>query len=367
MRVLLFSFIFTFLISVVGHAFPEMVRHGYVNCTTCHVSPTGGGILTPYGRSLSKEVLSTWASENEELVGHGLVSALPEWLNLGGDYRTAQTYLDTDTTERASNFNMQSDVEIAFSFQKFVFDSTFGFLGGPDGTPGKGTFTSHRHFVLFQLNDAMAFRAGRFYPQFGIYLPNHTSYTRRYNGFDQGRETYNLEFSFSGEKNDFFIDLIGGRPDDLKKASERGFSFSYSHALTLDTKLGMSGLATSGSGYQRQSFGVFGIIKAAEKIYVLSEVDGLFRQVGLLTGKSGVLGYVQLGYEVNQGVHFYGVGQVAHDDFRITDARRDSYGVGFKFYPRPHFELNGEFDREKDPQTSAERYESAWLVFHYYL
>ncbi|MEQ1666480.1 MAG: hypothetical protein ABL927_14015, partial [Bdellovibrionales bacterium] len=39
-------------------AFPEMIRHGYVNCTACHISPGGGGALTQYGRKLSRELLS---------------------------------------------------------------------------------------------------------------------------------------------------------------------------------------------------------------------------------------------------------------------------------------------------------------------
>ena len=31
----------------------------YTRCTACHYSPTGGGLLTPYGRLLSHRELST--------------------------------------------------------------------------------------------------------------------------------------------------------------------------------------------------------------------------------------------------------------------------------------------------------------------
>jgi len=33
-------------------SFPEMVGKGYNNCLTCHHSPSGGGIVTEYGREL---------------------------------------------------------------------------------------------------------------------------------------------------------------------------------------------------------------------------------------------------------------------------------------------------------------------------
>ena len=59
--------------SLRSYGYPEMVRHGYANCTACHVSPNGGGILTPYGRSLSQELLSTWGAKNESDFMYGFM------------------------------------------------------------------------------------------------------------------------------------------------------------------------------------------------------------------------------------------------------------------------------------------------------
>ncbi len=39
---------------------PIFLSRQYAQCTNCHYSPTGGGLLTPYGRSLSREELSTF-------------------------------------------------------------------------------------------------------------------------------------------------------------------------------------------------------------------------------------------------------------------------------------------------------------------
>src|SRR5436190_6515955 len=89
-------------------AFPEMIRHGYVNCTTCHVSPSGGGTLTEYGRELSKEVLSTWSKEGEANMAYGLVKP-PEWLLFGGDYRSVYVYRDTPLYRDGRYILMQTD------------------------------------------------------------------------------------------------------------------------------------------------------------------------------------------------------------------------------------------------------------------
>ena len=81
-----------FALSSVARAFPELIRHGYVNCLTCHVSPSGGGALNDYGRTFSGEGLSTWTSKNEESVLEGLVKRkqIPAWLSVGGDVRAGQ-------------------------------------------------------------------------------------------------------------------------------------------------------------------------------------------------------------------------------------------------------------------------------------
>jgi hypothetical protein len=37
-----------------AHALPTMVRLGYNDCASCHISPQGGGLLNPYGRGIDK-------------------------------------------------------------------------------------------------------------------------------------------------------------------------------------------------------------------------------------------------------------------------------------------------------------------------
>jgi hypothetical protein len=48
-----------------AQAYPWMIKHGYANCATCHSDPSGGELLTSYGRVLSEEFLSTQWKKSE--------------------------------------------------------------------------------------------------------------------------------------------------------------------------------------------------------------------------------------------------------------------------------------------------------------
>ena len=58
MKTIVFLIAATLLAST-AWAEPTFLAKQYTRCTPCHYSPTGGGLLTPYGRLLSHRDLST--------------------------------------------------------------------------------------------------------------------------------------------------------------------------------------------------------------------------------------------------------------------------------------------------------------------
>lgn len=47
-------------------AYPWMIRHQYTDCATCHADPSGGELLTAYGRALGNYLLATPYGKDEE-------------------------------------------------------------------------------------------------------------------------------------------------------------------------------------------------------------------------------------------------------------------------------------------------------------
>ena len=66
MRVLLVSVVLCLAVvaPVPALASPSMIRLGYTNCSACHFTPQGGGLLTDYGKSID-EAQSLRAGEYE--------------------------------------------------------------------------------------------------------------------------------------------------------------------------------------------------------------------------------------------------------------------------------------------------------------
>lgn len=322
--------------SRVGFGFPEMVRHGYVNCTTCHVGPNGGGTLTNYGRSLSEEILSTWHKEGEGQFAYGVVKP-PEWLLLHGDFRELQFFSDSPQSRDARFIAMQNDLEAAVQVKGFTADATLGY------NLQSGTVLDHiisrRHYLMYQINDKYAVRVGRFMRAYGINTPDHDITIKQGLLMDQSMETYNAEVSYIGEKYDAFATAVFGRVDAKTGQSESGVALRSSLGLSDSYKLGVSYAYGATEKYRRHFFGPYAILGFTPHCYALLEIDlQNMKQASSAVATTGALTYARLAYEFYQGIHVYATHQYQQTKFG-DGAGVNTYGGGFLFYPRPHFEL----------------------------
>ena len=126
---------------------PIFLSKQYTRCTTCHYSPTGGGLLTPYGRSLSREEISMLGrsaadaqaadpSRGEQAFLGGMLGDALGPLQLGVDLRPSHldlTFGDVGSLER--NFFMNADVLAAYQTNGWTFYGELGLrYGGPPET-----------------------------------------------------------------------------------------------------------------------------------------------------------------------------------------------------------------------------------------
>ena len=163
---------------------PIFLGRQYNRCTACHYSPTGGGLLTPYGRSLSRQELSTTGRSDPSVQaapGKGeeafLFGALGDALgpvSLGIDLRPSHLSLGTGPTGTDRNLLMTADLLAAWRSHGWTVYGEFGRQPRIDETK----WDSYEHWVGFQSEKGLGFRVGRFLPAYGIRFADHTAYTR---------------------------------------------------------------------------------------------------------------------------------------------------------------------------------------------
>ena len=360
-----------FLFTGSASAYPEMSRHGYTNCTACHLSPSGWGVLTEYGRALSKEVLSTWSSEVEEKFAYGVVSP-PEAMLVSAYLRGVQVYKNSPTVKEGYPILMQADGEVAYNGTKWAVDGTIGRqeIGPPPRAEGR--VYSRRHFVMVRPTEEQSVRLGKFQKFYGLNDPNHIMYVRNLLNFGYDTETYNAEYAYLGEHISAYATAFDGNMSDrYNSAQENGGTVSASYFLADMHKLGASyyygDQNSSGINQRRSVYGPWFIIAWTKSLYSLSELD-FQKKLNRTTAvtQSGYVTSNRLSYEIFKGVLpfvLFDRAQLNSDDPTST---RQTYGTGMQWYPRPHFEISAAWQKER-VWTSLAYNDLAWLMLNFYL
>lgn len=343
-------------------AFPELVRHGYATCNACHVSPTGGGVLTAYGRSLSAELLSTWSAKGEEKFVYGLFN-LPENVQLGGDIRSLQYHRDTPRVTQGNWIFMQTDLDAAVTLGKFTFSGTLGFEQGKKTF--ETDFLSRRHFISYAFNDDTSLRFGRFYRAFGLQIPDHNAFTRSQLGFEQGAESYNVEYSHAADPYEYFLTAVLGRIDRPSIDSERGLAFRVGRLFSEQMKVGASYLFGRTLTYHRHAVGPWIAYAPTSKLALLAEMDFQYKKESP-ENEFGAVQYLKASYEVTKGLSLYVTEEWSKLDFD-TNTAMQAYGVGAQWFPRPHLEFNLYYQKQKVAAAGNYFIDFAALLLHYYL
>jgi hypothetical protein len=242
------------------NAFVENVTHGYPNCMACHVSPTGGGILTDYGRALSSELMSTIKTKDINVPFFGLVKNSPH-LKWGGDMRVIQTRFENNQIKTGSLFVMQQNIEVAAYLNEFTAVATFGRKEGPKRrTVDKGEFISERHYLMYTPDPTTKVRVGKFRQSYGLNDPNHTRFVKRELGFGSYSETYQLEYFKVLESGEFLLSTSLGRIDIPKDPNERNIMGQWTKYVDGKGRLSANVLLGESNRVRRSLLGVNGVL-----------------------------------------------------------------------------------------------------------
>jgi hypothetical protein len=363
-KLLLFPLLLS-LLSARLEAFPEMIRHGYGSCTACHIAPNGGGVLSKYGRTLSHEALSHWTFEGDEAFGYGLVK-LPEWLDLQGEFRSLEMVRTQAVTNKSRFILMQADLEASAKYKDFGAVATFGY--SDDFVPQKFVdgLLSRRHWLSYSPVEGLSFRAGRFYPAFGVNFPDHVVATRRGLGFDERMESYNVEASWQSDPWEAFATAVLGRPDKPDYDREKGVALQGAYYFAERFKIGLSYYYGSNSVGHRHLAGPYALLGFTKQLYLVTEAD--YTNTASAFGgpaANGLAEYARLGYEFLQGFHVFVTQELLQADLSAAVTRSTVYGAGLQLFPFTHTELQAVYQK----RGSYGAADDDWLffLFHFYL
>ena len=352
-------------------AVPEMARFGYFSCTACHVSPAGGGALTPYGRALSAERLSTWSAKDEEKPLNGVAGDLPDWLIVGGDARFAQVHVETAGHRDGRFIRMQKDLDVGVALPHVTIVGAGGPYGESSAHPeDEGKASWRQYFIKLDAatkDSAVALRAGRFFPRFGLNIPEHTSNIRAGLGFDQGKENENAEATWSTESNELALTRMVGIPkNSIDGSKETGWTADWAYSLFGKHRIGASALSGELNDDKRVAYGLHGVFALNEKWFWMTEADRQRKIPKAGQGHDELYLFNRLGFEPVQGVVPFLLSEVTEPNARDATTRTDLWGLGTQWYPRPHIDFEG-LAGATLIHANYTFVATAYFIAHYYL
>ncbi len=218
-----------------AEAYPWMIRHDYGACVQCHTDPSGGGLLTEYGRAQGDLLLRMrYAASAEEEPARsagflwGLVTP-PDWLVAGGHFRGAELVTKADGAPATTTLLlMQADLHAEVRIGGFRANASGGAIStGQSAASIAGGVVSREHWVGYAWDDGgFLLRAGRVNLPFGLRQVDHTLYVRQATRTDiNDTQEDGIALAYSGEWLRAEVMGIAGNyqvsPDAFR---ERGYS-----------------------------------------------------------------------------------------------------------------------------------------------
>ena len=362
-------------------ALPRFASRTGMKCQSCHVNPSGGEMRQTMGVQYGREQLPVpeWSKDYQTEDFSNLLTNL---LGVGADFRTLYFVQHRDTTTNNAFFEMQGDVYLDFHVAKkvsmFIRKGLYSGLGYSD-------FEIYGLLALLPASGHI--KIGRFIPNFGIKMDDHTVFTRTYTGFSQEVTRPELTGLEVGVAPGPFT-IVGGfynAQDDFGAATGSKKAFlaraEGMFKLTESMNLGLGGnifakqtglLATKSLAgdfisvpYDNLTLGGgFGSFSYKD-LTIFGEVDLIKTKLAGVT-TTGVVSYVEADYPVIEGLDL----KVAYDfydpDKDLKTGSIGRYSLGFECFPLPGVEVRPVYRFVRNQPTDLHN-DEFHLIFHFYI
>jgi len=390
-------------VSATASAYPFMIRRDYVACSMCHADPSGGALLTAYGRATGELLLRSQygapADRDPGKLGNFMFGAfdLPENVLLGADVRGM--YMNSgpvggDSTSRA--FPMQLDAIAQVSFWRIRGNGSIGYGQSnrtepitlvhfdPNAQPAPGPQLVSRHNWLgIDLGEDKQWllRAGRMNLPFGLRSIEHTQWVRSETRTDTNiaqQHGIALAYTSAGLRGE--VMAIAGnlvlRPADYR---ELGYSGYVEYAPVTQFALGVSSLIThanldvsTGAPMWRHAHGLFARWSPTRMLVLSTEQDlTLFSQPATVN-LWGLASLLVVDFEPYQGLHLLATGEARSRGIGYYDTSFAGWGSLAWFFA-PHADIRGDViwsqipDNISAPATVTNRSLTFLVQLHFFL
>lgn len=358
------------LFSGSSFAYPTMIRHEYASCAQCHADPSGGSLLTAYGRGQGEILLrSRYGKNPDEEPGpvaeflFGAVSP-PEGLLLGGDFRLMTLATQTSGSGWTPRvFPMQGDVVGQYTAGRLRVNASIGLGNGlatqaASLTQGNIRLISRHHWVGVDLGEDNQFllRFGRMNLPYGLRTTDHTTYVRSSTHTDiNDQQQHGFALAYGNESlRAEVMAILGNLQVSPPAFRERGYSAYIEWAAAHKVALGLSSLITHTEQDLgllvpkfRQSHGFFARAALGRLLVISAEGNFLFESPKDNPWKMGASALLQLDFEPVQGLHVAPMGELMCSDFRSKSPCQIAVWGTASWFVAPHTDLRFDFIHER--------------------
>jgi hypothetical protein len=365
------------LVPAAARAYPQFqLSTGAVRCNQCHFAPAGGGLINAYGRDEAGDTISR-GGDGRFL--HGLWEP-PAWLALGGDLRLAGTleYEGQDNGFGADYgvFPMQADLYARVAAGGLSIYVNFGYNDSirPEArVPWSARFQSREHYIMWREGTTGWYvRAGRFFAPYGLRLPEHTAYIRRFIGFNILEETYNLSGGYIDD--DMELHVTAFTPDFIRDAvGERGSGGAayFERRFGQIAAAGAQARVSVGDTNTKSQVGAVGKLWLdGPRIQLLAEADLIYQLLrNLGPNRSQFAGYLGAAWFPFRGFLAQLMLERFDEDLAIKGVARDAVDIELQWFPTAHVEISlyGRLQIIGTGSSDGSPSEVGLLQIHYYL
>lgn len=349
-----------------------MVRHEYSGCIQCHADPSGGGLLTAYGRAQSETLLRTHygkESEDEEESNLGAFAwglwkgDDKERLLIGADARELYYSQSTQHAPSVSKFIlMQADAEAQVHIDRFRANGSIGYAeqgalpAALTRNPDKNLI-SRTHWLGVELDDdkTMIIRAGRMNLPFGLRSIEHTYWARSVTRTDINyAQQDGVAFAYNrGQLRGEVMAILGNLQLRPYRYHEYGYSGYVEYTPKSKLAVGVSSLVTHAAldvqtevSTWRHAHGLFGryspakwVVLGLEQDLVLTSTPGNPSQPH--NNIVGTVGYLNADFEPFQGIHLMTTLEDQQNDFSRGGLSLGAW-AGVAWFFLPHADVRGD-------------------------